>query len=246
MENHLSLIKTGYQDIEKRIFPRFPFSYLTFKPQSGSSSVFAVKDISYSGVQLSLLDGGHPYKVGGSVQGELHWRGNKLELDAEVMWVNGQRLGLKFCEEEAFQSAIKNFLSIENIVMGMRALHASPMDLDMPSDLHFWLQADGPVEVFVWCHKDGEISRFQLIMMDSFVEYLDGRGLKSGRVLTKRDLDTPLVQEDEFVFEMDETLDESRLSFAKEIIRAIPEHYLNREVFDFLRLKLRIEEKDSQ
>jgi hypothetical protein len=246
MENHLSLIKTGYQDIEKRVFPRFPFSYLTFKAEKGATSVFAVKDISFTGMQLSLMDGGHPYKIGESVQGELHWRGSKLELDAKVMWVHGKRLGLQFSEKEAFQEQIKNFLSTENIIKGMRALHASSMDLEMPSDLHFWLQADGPVEVFVWCHNDGEISRFQLIMMDSFVEYLDGRGLKSGRVLTKRDLDTPLVQEDEFVFEMDETLDEGRLSFAQEIVRGIPEHFLNRDVFDFLRLKLRIEVKEDK
>lgn len=240
MENHLSLIKTGYQEIEKRVFPRFPFNYLTFKGQNGQERVFAVKDISFTGMQLGLKDGGHPYKVGQAIVGELHWRGAILNLEAEVKWVHGQRLGLKFQEGEKFEGEIKDFLSIENIVKGMRALHNSTMDLDLPSDLRYWLQADGPVEVFVWCHNDGEISRFQLVMMESFVEYQDGKGLKSGRVLTKRDLDTPLVQEDEFVFEMDETLDEERLSFAKSIIKEIPAEYLPSEVFDFLRLKLRI------
>jgi len=240
MENHLSLIKTGYQEIEKRVFPRFPFNYLTFKAQNGQERVFAVKDISFTGMQLSLKDGGHPYKVGQSIVGELHWRGSVLSLDAEVKWVHGQRLGLKFQDGEEFVGEIKDFLSIENIVKGMRALHNSAMDLDLPSDLRYWLQADGPVEVFVWCHNDGEISRFQLVMMESFVEYQDGKGLKSGRVLTKRDLDTPLVQEDEFVFEMDETIDEERLSFAKSIIKEIPGEYLPSDVFDFLRLKLRI------
>ncbi len=240
MENHLSLIKTGYQDIEKRILPRFPFNYLTFKAQNGAERVFAVKDISFTGMQLSLKDGGHPYKIGETVHGELHWRGAVLDLKAEVKWVHGQRLGVKFSDTPAFEEEIKGFLSIDNIIKGMKALHQSRMDLDFPSDLEYWLQADGPVEVFVWTHHDREISRFQLIMMESFVEYQDGKGLKSGRVLTKRDLDTPLVQEDEFVFEMDETLDDERLIFAQNIVTKIPEGFLPEHVFDFLRLKLRI------
>ncbi len=238
MENHLSLIKTGYQDIEKRVFPRFPFSYLTFKAQNGSERVFAVKDISYTGMQLSLKDGGHPYKNGQSVSGVLHWRGASLDLDAQVKWVHGQRLGVEFNADASFENQIKEFLSIDNIIRGMRALHQSRMNLDIPSDLHYWLQADGPVEVFVWCHKDGEISRFQLVMMESFVEYQDGKGLKTGRVITKRDLDTPLVQEDEFVFEMDEAVSEERLQFAHQIVSRIPADYLPERVTDFLRLKL--------
>ncbi len=240
MENHLSLIKTDYQDIEKRIFPRFPFNYLTFKAQNGVERVFAVKDISYKGMQLSLKDGGHPYKIGEEVGGQLHWRGATLDLTAEVKWVHGQRLGVKFKDDGSFEEKIKGFLSIDNIIRGMRALHQSQMDLDLPSDLQYWLQADGPVEVFIWTHSDGEIARFQLVLMDSFVEYQDGKGLKSGRVLTKRDLDTPLVQEDEFVFEMDETLDDERLNFAQQVVLKIPSTFLPEHVFDFLRLKLRI------
>jgi hypothetical protein len=240
MENHLSLIKTDFQEIEKRVFPRFPFSYLTFKAQNGSDHVFAVKDISYTGMQLSLIDGGHPFKKSQKVKGELHWRGASLSLDAQVKWVHGQRLGVEFSSSESFEKDIKGFLSTENIIKGMRALHQTPMDLELPGDLHYWLQADGPVEVFVWCHKDGEISRFQLIMMESFVEYQDGKGLKSGRVLTKRDLDTPLVTEDEFIFEMDERLDDERLDFAREIVSHIPSNFLPQSVFDFLRLKLSI------
>ncbi|MAF76745.1 MAG: hypothetical protein CME63_17005 [Halobacteriovoraceae bacterium] len=238
MENHLSLIKTGYQDIEKRILPRFPFNYLIFKSSCNEPHVFAVKDISYSGMQLSLKDGGHSFKIGEAISGELHWKGAILSLDADVKWVHGQRLGVEFKVDPSFDDQIKNFLSISNIIKSMRPLHRSPMELDIPTDLKYWLQADGPVEIFVWCHAHSEISRFQLIMMDSFVEYQDGKGLKSGKVVTKRDLDTPLVTEDEFVFEMDERLDDDRLKFARDIVSHLPQEYLPESVFDFLKLKL--------
>ncbi len=240
MENHLSLIKTGHQDIEKRILPRFPFNYLIFKSSDHDTRVFAVKDISFSGMQLSLKDGGHKYKIGEKLSGELHWKGANLTLEAQVKWVHGQRLGVKFSNEGQFDSNIKNFLSISNIIKSMRPLHQSTMDLELPMGLRYWLQADGPVEIFVWCHGQSDISRFQLIMMDSFVEYQDGKGLKSGHVVTMRDLDTPLVKEDEFVFEMDERLNDDRLKFAREIVTHLPSEFLPEQALNFLKLKLGI------
>jgi hypothetical protein len=188
MQGHLSLIKTGTQDLEKRVFPRFPFSYLLFKVSNGDKHAFEVKDISYSGMQLCLKDGGHPYKSGEVISGSLHWRGKLLQVEGPVQWVKGQRLGVAFNESKDFDDEIKNFLSVKNIVASMKALHNADMELEMPGDLKFWLQADGPVEIFVWQHSGGNIAKFQMIMMDSFVEYQDGKGLRSGRILTKRDV----------------------------------------------------------
>jgi hypothetical protein len=238
MENHLSLIKTGYQDIEKRVLPRFPFNYLIFKSDLADSRVFAVKDISYSGMQLGLKDGGHCYKIGDKVTGELHWKGAVLDLEATVKWVHGQRLGVAFATDHQFDTSIKNFLSISNIIKSMRPLHQAAMDIELPAGLRYWLQADGPVELFVWCHSQTDITRFQLIMMDSFVEYQDGKGLKSGRVVTKRDLDTPLVKEDEFIFEMDESLSDERLKFARDIVMHLPHDFLPESIRGFIKLKL--------
>jgi len=240
MENHLSLIKTGHQDIEKRILPRFPFNYLIFKSSEDGGRVFGVKDISYSGMQLGLKDGRHSYKIGEEVSGELHWKGSHLPIKAQVKWIHGQRLGVKFSGDQDFDNHIKNFLSTSNIIKSMRPLHQSGMELDLPMGLRYWLQADGPVEIFIWCRGHSDISRFQLIMMDSFVEYQDGKGLKSGHLVTTRDLDTPLVTEDEFVFEMDEILSDERLKFAREIVTHLPKEFLPELTLSFLKLKLGI------
>lgn len=240
MENHLSLIKSDFQQTEKRTLPRFPYSYLTFKAENGIERAFAVKNISFSGMQLGLKDGGHPYRVGEEIKGELHWKGVKLAIVAEVKWVHGQRLGIEYKQDKGLETEIKEFLSVKNIIQGMRALHKNQIDFEIPADLHFWLQADGPFEVFVWCHNDGEISRFQFIMMDSFVEYHDGKGLKSGRVVMNRDLDTPLVTEEQFIFEMDEMLDGGRLDFARSIVTQIPDSFLPTHILKFLHLKLSV------
>lgn len=97
----------------------------------------------------------------------------------------------------------------------MRPIHNSGLEMEMPSNLKYWLRADGPAEIFVWHHNDGEVSRFQVILLDRFLEWEDGKGLKTGEVMGKKDLDTPLVQEDEFLFRFNDQIDEDILSFAR-------------------------------
>lgn len=237
MEGHLNLIKTEYKETEKRVFPRFPFTYLTFKANKGEGQVFEVLNISFTGMQISLKNGGCEFKPEEKIVGELHWRGASIEIEGDIKWVKGQRLGVAFAEELT-KKAVPDFLSIENIVAGMRPVHDSGLDIEMPNNLKYWLRADGPVEVFVWEHNDHEISRFQIILMDHFVEWEDGKGLRTGDVINKRNVETPLNAEDEYVFEIDETCDEEKIKFAGRIIENVPENFLPVTVTDFLSRKI--------
>lgn len=240
MENRLSLIKTDYKETEKRVFPRFPFSYLTFKGDDEKSKTFEVKDISFTGMQLSLRDGGHEYRTDQKIEGNLQWKSANLNVKGVVQWVKGARLGVHFSDDDNMSQEIRKFLSIENIMKSMKALHTTPLDLELPQNLDAWLQADGPVEIFIWNHADNEVAQFQIIMLDSFIEYEDGKGLRSGKVMTKRDLDTPLVKEDEFVFQIDDSLDNEKLKFAQDILAEVPENFLSDAARTFLKLKLRV------
>ncbi len=237
MDRHLNLVENTQSELEKRVFPRFPFCYLIFKSESSDKS-FQVVDISLTGMQLSLKEGGHQYKAEEPIKGEVHWRGKTLLLTGKVRWIRGQRLGVSFKKSTSFDQAIRDFLSIEHVVQSMRCLHQNSLGLEIPSNLKYWLQADGPVEIFVWRHNDGEISRFHLILFDRFVEWEDGQGLKSGTVVNKRDMDTPLVSEDEFLFSIDHALDNEKLEFAHSVIAALTTNHLPAEALDFLKLKL--------
>jgi hypothetical protein len=238
MERHLNLIKTDYEQVEKRVFPRFPFSYLIFKG-SQAAKVFEVKDISYTGMQLALADGVNSYSAGNTIEGVIHWRGATLKTQGLVKWVTGQRLGVSFQENDDFQRSLKDFLSVDNIVAGMRPLHHENIYLELPWNLKYWLRADGPVEVFVWHHKDGELSKFQFIIFKHFVEWEDGKGTITGDLMTKRDIDTPLMSEDEFVFKMDETIDQTKIDAALAIVEKIPSDYIPEGAIEFMTRKLR-------
>lgn len=237
MEGHLNLIKTEYKEREKRIFPRFPFTYLTFKASSGEDHVFQVLNISYTGMQISLKNGGSELKPDANLKGDLHWRGTSVSVSGDIKWVEGNRVGIAF-DKELTEKVIPDFLSVENIVAGMRPVHDSGLDIEMPNNLKYWLRADGPVEVFVWEHNDHEISRFQVIIMDTFVEWEDGKGLRTGLVLSKRDVDTPLSGSDEYEFEIEQTCADEKVNFAGRIIDNVPEGFLPESVTEFLQRKI--------
>lgn len=232
MKTHLNLIKTDYKEVEKRVFPRFPFTYLVFQDEKGRS--FEVKDITGSGMQLAIKDGEHGYAELKKIDGEIRWGGSSLKIRGSVKWANDNRVGVKF--DEGLKT--DKFLSLESIVPFIKAIHLADMDLELPSNLKCWLRADGPVEVFVWTHSDGELSAFQIILLDCFVEWEDGKGVKTAEVVTKRDLETPLISEDEFVFSMDHGVDMQKVKDAKSLIENLEESLLKGGAKEFILRKL--------
>lgn len=235
MERQFNLIKNDLGKHEKRVLPRFPFCYLTFKSQK---QVYEIKDISFSGMQMALKDGTVNYKSGEKLSGTIHWLGKELNLDGQVVWVTEHRAGVEFKHTPSFDLAIQDFLSVKNISQSFKPLHKANIGLEIPARLKYWLRGDGPMEIFVWQHNDGELSKFQILLMEQFVEWEDGLGLKTGRALSKRNLDTPLMTEDEYLFAIDDKNDSIKVNFALDVLNNLPAGHLNPEVTEFLKLKM--------
>ena len=70
------------------------------------------------------------------------------------------------------------------------------------------------------------------------MEWHDGKGIKTGRVISKRDMDTPLILEDEIMFRVDEGVDAAKVSMSNEIVAALGESHLPTGAREFLSLKL--------
>jgi hypothetical protein len=238
LERHLSLIKTGYQELEKRVFPRFPFGFMIFKESNGAKMVFEVKDISLTGMQLSFKDGTHDHKNGSTISGDLHWRGMNLPIKAKVQWARESALGLAFDSSISFEEKMRTFLSYENIVAHIKPLHATTLPIDLPNNLKYWLKSDGVLDLFVWEHASAGISRFQILLMENFIEWEEGVGIRTGKVMTQRDLDTPLSLEDEFVFQIDENVSEDKVEMALGVVKKLKAEQLPVEAIEFLIYKL--------
>lgn len=238
MERHLSLIKTEYPELEKRVFPRFPFGFMIFRDVSHGKMMFEVKDISLTGMQLCFKDGTHNYTIGSSVSGELHWRGSQITLKGKVQWVREASLGLAFESSISFEEKMRSFLSFDNIVAHIKPLHKADLTFDLPNNLKYWLKADGVLDLYVWEHASQGISRFQVLMMEHFIEWEEGVGIKTGKVMTQRDLETPLSLEDEFIFEIDQEAQPLKIEMALGVVRKISEDLLPNDAKEFLIYKL--------
>ncbi|MBY0515840.1 MAG: PilZ domain-containing protein [Bacteriovoracaceae bacterium] len=236
-ERRFNLIKTDFEQHEKRVFPRFPVCYLTFKPEQGARA-HEIKDISFTGMQLGINEGCGVYTEGQQLNGTVHWLGHELNMQGKVMWSTKGRIGIEFVKRVEQGENLKKFLSEERLVSALKPLHRVDYGAELPSRLKYWLRSDGPVEILVWKHNDGEMAQFQVLLLENFVEWQDGHGLKTGRILSKRNVDTPLLDEDELVFRVDEGTDEEKLQRARSLVSKIPEHLLSLDALEFLMLKL--------
>lgn len=238
MKRHLNLVESDFEQMQKRVLPRFPFCYLTFKDSDEKNHVFEVKDISSTGMQICLKNGEHNYCTASEIQGNLSWLGNRLDIVGNIKWSRNNRMGIEFLNAKNLKDNLKEFLKIENFVNALKPIHKVEYGTALPKNLSYWLRADGPVEAFVWSHSNGEISKFQILIMEHFVEWIDGEGLKTGRVISKRDIDTPLVSSDEFVFKIDSVLDDEKIEVAKKLFLKIDPLKIPTETIGFIKLKL--------
>ena len=189
-------------------------------------------------MQIALKSGEHHINNGEHISGRLNWTGRDLEVQGVVKWKTSTRLGIEFSNDATKRENIIDYLRVDKIAKNLKPIHELDFSGDIPAKLKYWLRADGPVEVFIWQHSDGELASFQVLIMENSVEWEDGKGLKTSRVISKRNIDTPLISEDEFVFKIDDSLDEEKLEKARILIENIDQNLLSGSALDFLKLKL--------
>lgn len=234
---HLKLVENAPNPFEKRKIPHFPFSFLTFKNLGKSSNqVFEVREISLTGTQLLLKDGKLDLVPGQEIEGELHWKGKSLKVKGSVVWVRDRRLGVLFNNK----FGLSEFLKIENVIDAMQALHKNSLNIEYPSNLKYWLHSDGPVEILIWDHQDGEWSEFQIVYFKNLIEWIDGSGVKTGVVLTRRNSETSVFEEEEFLFQIDRETDSAKIKDIFPLLDQIPNDFLPSDVINFLKLKLSV------
>lgn len=240
MEARLNLIKNDFEQVERRVLPRFPYCYMTFRahlPEGPNDRVYEVKEISYSGMQLCLKNGISCFHANSKMEGELHWKGQNLPIQGIVKWVKDNKIGVHF-DISNFGPELLRFLSLDNLVRGLQPMHSHPMT-ELPQGLRYWLRGDGPVEIFIWALPDGETEKFQIVLLENFIEWQAGVGAQTGKVMTLRDLDTPLVTEDEFIFRWDKTVDLRRLELAYQLVQKIPQTFWHSDIQEFVLYKLK-------
>lgn len=242
MASPLHVIKDSNEteNIEKRVLPRFPYSYLSFKwtVDGESKGIFSINDINHTGMQIESKNEDFNLSQGEEVKGQIHGPTINSEIKGVVRWQEGNKFGIEFSQEQTQVESLKEYLSLENFAKALRPIQKINGGADLPANLNTYLRADGPVEIFIWQYNDGFTSKIQIIMLNEFVEWVDGSGLITGKVISKRNQDLPLNPENEYLFSLDQSVDRAKLDKAKTLVQSVDSSLLEEKNLEFLRLKL--------
>jgi hypothetical protein len=115
MKRQLHLVQSDFEQLEKKVLPRFPFCFLTFKCAKDVPHAFEVKDISASGMQIALKSGEHNINNGEHISGRLNWTGRDLEVQGLVKWKTDRRLGIEFSNDVSKRESVIDYLSVDKI-----------------------------------------------------------------------------------------------------------------------------------
>lgn len=219
------IIKNDSPIEEKRLFPRFPYNFLTFSP---GDKVYEIIDITKDCIVFNVvLDGEENqnlFKVNDKISGKIHWHGLEIILSGIVESIIDSRVEISFIHSQKSLISLDEFLNIENLMKGLRPLHNSSFDIEHPPTLKYWLHGDGPLDLFFWVYENNEYSSFQMILLHDFIEWIDGKGLRTGQAQRKRIIETPLISEDEYRVLIDPVLNNQRIEKGLIFLDLIKEH----------------------
>ena len=72
------------------------------------------------------------------------------------------------------------------------------------------------------------------------MRWVDGEGVRTGRIISKRRVELPLSQEDEFIFLIDSQCQNELVQDALAFAKTLEEKHLPKSMLDFLKRKLTI------
>jgi hypothetical protein len=230
------------QPSEKRVLPRFPFAYLFFRTSRNNKDITChVHDISYEGMQIELMTDESEFRIGQDASGEINWLGETLKVSGKIKWVYQKRAGIEFQLDGPNLNLLKKLLASEAISKQFKPIHeilpkVRP-DFELPQDLFLWLRAEGPFEIFAW-KKNNEIYRFQILMLNQFVEWRQELDQLTGHIQFRRESELPLTLEKECLFVFDPRPDSALITKAKDLLSQINHRILAQNIQDFFLQKL--------
>jgi len=233
IERKLSLVFNDEELSEKRKFPRFPFTALSFKPQDFSHAL-KVKDISLSGMQCLLVDAPMDVTIGDRIQGKIHWKRNELKIQAKVSWKKESTLGIEFILNRDEEEELRKFLSFEQMAKNTISMFSAHQKNDYSHQLQNWLSADGVFELFVWGDSQLTISHFHILILETLIEWTEDKGFKTGKLKSKRNIETPLYIESECDYILDREFDIAKLHMAFGVIELLSPNQISTDLKSFI------------
>lgn len=214
---------------EQRLVPRFPLpkEKIKFIFEDGEK-VFAVRDISISGLGISLLEFGESllFPEGYRCKAELKLD-STFVVDLRVARVSAWSIGLAFDElKPEIQQKIKEFVDPLHIGSSLKLVDHRAAPEAFLQGMSSWYHGDSGTDIFFWKDARGGLNRALICLGKRFWEWNHADGVSTGdmerlegdRVTLHRDMtpDPKTRLQVRKVLEHAEVLDYRLVSFLKD------------------------------
>lgn len=168
---------------EQRLVPRFPLpkEKIKFIFEDGEK-VFAVRDISQTGLGISLLEFGESllFPEGYECKAELKI-GERLLVNVRVARVGAWSVGFTFEKLSVDeQEKIKEFVDPLHIANSLKLVDHKAAPEAFLQGMSAWYHGDSGTDLFLWKDKRGGLSRALICLGRRFWEWRENEGVATG------------------------------------------------------------------
>lgn len=164
--------------VERRRVPRLSLTTEQFR-LSQTGRIFPVADLSVNGMALRIIDRGELaiFPMGMRFEGVLNLRREKYSVKAQVRHLGTELVGCEFegLDEKACQ-AIRAFLDPAILGKELKPIPAA-------DGVALWYHGPSGTDLLFWRLADGQYSRIILFVLGSYIQWENGAGLSTGRMM---------------------------------------------------------------
>lgn len=162
---------------ERRRLPRLNLSAEQFRLVI-NGKVFSVVDLSVSGMALRILDRQDflLFPVATRIEGTLNLGGEKHQISASVRHLGAETIGCEFEKVSTeIQAQLESFLDPRRLGSELKPIPSSEGGT-------LWYHGPSGTDLLLKRGADGQYHRMTLYVLGSFIQWVEGSGITTGRV----------------------------------------------------------------
>lgn len=185
-ENSVRILSMTHKLEDRRVLPRFPLHSEQVKIHMESyERIFALRDLSLSGVGIDLLEHGDvllfPEKK--DCKAELHLQGEWFQIDLKVARNGAASVGFSFVEpSDELRKRIEDFLDPIRIGNSLKQISMENAPEAFGEGITRWYHGESNADLYLCENAEGQPFRVLLTWNGLFLEWVNGEELRTGEL----------------------------------------------------------------
>lgn len=215
-----SKVNKGERKRNRRIFERFDVDYKHLT-MLNEQDILVVRDLSAKGFSTQVSERGFQrFRIGDIYAAKMRYLGEIFDIAARVTWKNEDTVGFELVEpSKQTLNFMRRLLKPIEIAASLRRVDSSFMANNTEGKT--WYHGDNDTDLYIYRNEAGELSAWQLILGNEFVEWSELSGLSTGEVKSNNSASEVIGQMTARSTVSDQKLNDSRRKLALDVLMAL-------------------------